>query len=157
MPDDLPLNYWDSCVFLSYINGIADRLRDIDALLERSGKDCQIITSTVTIVEVAFGKVEQDRGELDEETGVKIAGLWASDSPVKVVEFFPALGEAARDLIRKALPSGISLKPMDAIHLATALHMRAVAFHTYDDRLPKFAEVLGIPIGPPLASAPKLL
>ena len=33
MPKDPKLIYWDSCVFLSYINGDVERLGIIDALL----------------------------------------------------------------------------------------------------------------------------
>ncbi len=52
--------YWDACVFLSYINGEQERLPVIDALLEesRSGK-IEIITSTVSLAEVAFAEEER--------------------------------------------------------------------------------------------------
>jgi len=157
MPDDHPVYYWDSCVFLSYINGTADRLPDIDALLDRSGKDFQVITSTVTIVEVAFGKLEQDNETLDEVMEARISGLWGTDSPVKIVEFFPVLAQAAKELMRQGRGDGLKLKPMDAIHLATAKHFSAARVHTYDEKLEKYEDLIGIPIGPPLATAPKLL
>jgi hypothetical protein len=51
MPDGLARIYWDACVLLSYINGIPDRLPDLEWYLERSGKGFQLVTSTVTIVE----------------------------------------------------------------------------------------------------------
>jgi hypothetical protein len=35
MPDTLQL-YWDSCVFLSYVDGIPNRLPDIDELLKQA-------------------------------------------------------------------------------------------------------------------------
>lgn len=38
---------------------------------------------------------------------------------------------------------------MDAIHLGTAQEMGVAAFHTYDAKLPRFAEALGFPVGPP--------
>ena len=75
MPEPLPLLYWDACVFLSYINGTPEHLRDIDPLLERSGQDFQIITSAITIVEVSFGKIEQDGKVLDPIIEEKIDAL----------------------------------------------------------------------------------
>lgn len=112
MPD-LPFVYWDSCVFLSYINGIADRIANIDRLLSKSGKEFQIITSAVTIVEVAFAKVEQDQKALDEDTEEKIKGLWEPPSPIQLIEFYPLLGYEAKGLMRRSITLGWSLKPMD--------------------------------------------
>lgn len=36
MVGDVPRIYWDTCVFLSYINGIADRLATVDELVNRA-------------------------------------------------------------------------------------------------------------------------
>lgn len=155
MPD-LPFVYWDSCVFLSYINGIADRVADIDRLLSKSGKEFQIITSAVTIIEVAFAKVEQDQKALDEDTEEKIKGLWEPPSPIQLVEFYPLLGHEAKGLMRQSLTRAWSLKPLDAIHLVTAHRLPSTVFHTYDDALFKYSELLGIPIEPPRVSDPEL-
>jgi nucleoside-diphosphate-sugar epimerase len=65
-----------ACVLLSYINGIPDRLPDLEWYLERSGKGFQLVTSTVTIVEVAFAVQERERMALDAATEAKISGLW---------------------------------------------------------------------------------
>ena len=57
MPPEPTRNYWDSCAFLSYINGVSDRLPTLDALLEESAdpdNEREIVTSTFTIAEVAF-------------------------------------------------------------------------------------------------------
>ncbi|MGH7557372.1 MAG: hypothetical protein ACREMD_06285 [Gemmatimonadota bacterium] len=52
--------------------------------------------------------------------------------------------------MREALPRGWSLKPMDAIHLATAGVVGVQALHTYDGSLGKYDAITGFPIGPPL-------
>lgn len=157
MPDDLPRLYWDANVFLSYINGIPTRLPDLDALLERSGTDSQIITSVISIVEVAFGKAEQDGGALDPDVERKIDALWTADSPIRLVEFYPHIAHGAKALMREALARGWKLKPLDAIHLATAQQERATAFHTYDTELEKYTPLIGCPVSQPVAKAPKLL
>jgi len=157
MPDDLQVIYWDANLFLSYLNAIPDRLPDLDALLDQSGQEFQIVTSTVSIVEVAFAATEQAAGALDPAIEQRIAALWAPESPIKLVEFSGLVAEMARDLVREAIGRGQRMKPMDAIHLATAKTVAASAFHTYDEHLYQYAELVGFPIAPPQAAAPKLL
>lgn len=158
MPDDLPLVYWDACVFLSYVNGTPDRLQHIDALFEKSGKDFQIVTSMISIVEVAMAKSEQDGKPLGPETDAKINQLWlAEDSPVKLIEFHRMIAERARDLMRLARDKGLTgLKPMDAIHLATARVHGAKQFHSYDDLEKYVPDDYGFKVEIPQAAAPKL-
>lgn len=151
MADEVPLFYWDADVFLSYIEEVSERLPDIDALLETAEKgNIEIITSTFTIVEVAFHKFEKDKKALDLEMEEKIGKLWTSPAPVKLVEFHMLVAEKAKGLIRGGLPEGWSLKPGDAIHLATAQHMNVKAFHTYNDELDKYAERVGFSVERPL-------
>jgi predicted nucleic acid-binding protein len=58
--------------------------------------------------------------------------------------------------MREAMAKGWSLKPPDAIHLATALQHSADRFHTYDDRLSKHADISGLIIAEPHAVQPQL-
>ena len=46
-----------------------------------------------------------------------------------------------RKLMRDALSEGWSLKPGDALHLATADHLKVGAFHTYDEGLDKYEKI----------------
>jgi predicted nucleic acid-binding protein len=150
MPDKKRRIYVDACVFLSYVNGIPDRLPDIDAMLDAGRKgEVELITSTVSITEVAFGKVEQDGRELQADVGDKISALWRPGTPVRLVDFHEAIGDTAKQLMRESLASGRKLKPMDAIHLSTALHMSADEFVTYDERLSAFGPSVGFGVGPP--------
>jgi predicted nucleic acid-binding protein len=157
MPNDQMAVYWDANVFLAYINGNPERLPHIDAYLEKSGKEVQIYTSTVSIVEVAFGKSEQDGKCLDEDTEKRINSLWMPGSPVRIVEFHSIIADVSKKLMRDSITKGWSLKSMDAIHIATAQTIPVNEIHTYDSGLIKYGEIIGIRIGPPIASQPKLL
>ncbi len=155
MPEQKPRIYWDSCVFLSFINGLAERLPDIETLLLEAEKDTiELMTSTVTIVEVAFATAEQNQHALDEDTKERINKLWTP--PVKLVEFHRLIAEDARDLIRRALTKRWSLKPLDAVHLSTAARMAVAEFHTYDEKLPKYSELVGCKIQRPFVEQPGL-
>ena len=158
MPDDIPFVYWDSCVPLSYINGIEERVQHIDPLMRRSGETFQIVTSVITITEVAFAKFEQDQKLLDQGIEVKIGKLWQPGAPIKLVEVYELIALRARGLMRAALEKGWSLKPADALHLATADQLKCKEFHTYDERLEKFAELTDnkFPITPPISNEPHL-
>ena len=157
MPDDIISVYWDADVFLSYINGTPDRLPHLDALLEQSGKDIRIYTSTISIVEVAFGKAEQDKKVLDAETEKKINRLWLPGSAVSLIEFHSLIAQQAKTIMRYAISQGWQLKPMDAIHMATARSIQAKEIHTYEPAWDKYSDHIGITIGRPIAAQPKLL
>ncbi len=157
MPDP-PKIYWDSSVLLAYVNADRGHIGDIDAVLEEAARGViELVTSTVTIAEVAFGAAEQQGQALDPAVEAKIGALWQPSSPVKLVEFHALIAAEAVQLIRQVLPAGLSLKPMDAIHLATASRMKVQRIETYDDKWPKFAAHLGIPIQAPAPIQPKLI
>lgn len=158
MPDEVRRLYWDSCVFLSYVDGNADRAPTLEAILEeaRQGK-VEIVTSTASVTEVAFGSVEMDRRALDPEIQALIEGFWVPDSPVRLAEVSVLVVEGARDLMRTAIPAGTKVpKPMDAIHVATALRLKVNEFHTYDEPLLKIARRAGLTSAVPNTPSPPL-
>jgi predicted nucleic acid-binding protein len=148
--------YWDADCCLNYINGVADRLPDLDACLEAARKgDVLLMTSTLTIAEVAFAETEKARRALDMNIEQKIAGLW--QPPVTLVEFHQLIAVRAVALMRAAMTRSESLKPNDAIHLATAQHMGVGEFNTYDRKLLKYAPEVSFTIGPPMNYQRRLL
>lgn len=157
MPDT-PRHYWDACVFLSYINGIADRLPDIDALLEEARqKRIEIVTSSISITEVAHGAMEQTGEPLDWAVDEKIDRLWTPPSPVQVVEFYRSIAYRAKGLVRRGMAEDRKLKPMDAIHLSTALQLGAQELNTYDGHLLRWNSHLPeLLIRRPIATMPQL-
>jgi predicted nucleic acid-binding protein len=160
MPDRPTKIYWDACVFLSFINGEPEeRVNVIQQLMEEAstGKH-EIVTSAVSIVEVAFGKAEQDGHAPNQETLEKIEQFWLPDSPIRLMEFHRLVARDARDLVRLAAITAeeVSLKPLDAIHLASAQRLEVGDFHTYDGNLLKRSGSLGFPIQHPWTAAPRL-
>ncbi|MBA2514595.1 MAG: type II toxin-antitoxin system VapC family toxin [Solirubrobacterales bacterium] len=150
--------YWDSCVFLSYVNEDEGRVGDISSLLEGARKqEIELVTSTVSIVEVAFGAAERKQSALSEEMEAKINKLWEAASPVTMVEFHVLIAEAAKRMMRSGIPEGWSLKPMDAVHLATAQRLGVDELHTYDDPLKKWATKVSYPIIEPSHASTRLL
>jgi predicted nucleic acid-binding protein len=143
--------YWDSNVFLSAINANSERLPVIEALLDDCDHgDLEIHTSVLTIAEVAFAESEQRQRQLSEDIEAKIEKLWVSPSPIKLHEVSQHVANDAKALMRRAILKGWSLRPPDAIHLATAKRGEVHEFQTYDvARLSKFSEITGYPIVQP--------
>ncbi len=159
MTEALPLLYWDADVFTSYIEDIPDRAPTIEGLLAdaRSG-ELEIVTSVISIAEVAYAETERLRAALSSDIEQKIEALWAVGSPVKVAEVYPLITSRARNLIREGIPRGWSgLRAHDAIHLATAQQLRATEIHTYDGKWEKYSEAIGIHISEPHSDKLRLL
>ena len=165
MPNSRRVIYWDACCYLSYINGIADRISILDSLLSASvseSGDIRLYTSELSRVEVAFSVSEQKKQALDTDTELRIENLWDDPDASVTVEYHDGIGQIARTLIRTAITMGWSLKPLDAIHLATAqwLSERGLSideFHTYDHGLFKWAPIVGFNILEPYTPQPQLL
>ena len=144
--------YWDACVWLSYINEHTDRVEVLEFLLRDSASsagDREIITSVIAQAEVAFGILEQTKGELITEVEQRIDSLWNDRRAITPVEIYPQIALDARELVRTSMARGWSLKPLDAIHLATAQSWHVDEFHTYDKKLLRYGSELGFLICEP--------
>ncbi len=142
--------YWDSCVFLSLINGNDDRVPIIEAILE----DCElgnvgIYTSMLSITEVAFAETEKTSNILNNEVEENIETLWLPPSPIMLVEIHEFVLRDAKKLMRQAIEKGFSLKPADAIHLSTAQRLEIKEIHTYDPKWFKYKDIINRKIAYP--------
>lgn len=152
--------YWDSCVFLAWLNDEAERAEVIQQLWDQLQKDGgRVYTSSLAMAEVAHIKEEKEQHHLRQDAESILDELW-NDSKIRIVEVHRHLVGEARLLMRKATGQGWSLKPYDAVHLATAkwLNKRLPIdeFHTYDS-LQRYDFFVNIQICEPYLAQPTLL
>lgn len=146
--------YWDSCVFLSWLNEYDVRAPIIQGMWEevtekRKGK---IITSALSIAEVAHIESEKTKRKRLKRIDEKIAEMW-QDPNILVVEAPRYIMEIARELMRTNLQYGGGLRPNDAIHLATVKFMEnngmlIQEINTYDE-WDKYEPLLNVTICEP--------
>ena len=154
--------YWDANVFLSYVNAMPGHMPVIDALLEQSlNSAITIYTSGLSRVEVAFADSERQVRAPSPEIESQINRFWEDESAITSIEVLPGITLIARGMMREGLTRGWSLKPSDAIHLATAQWLldegfSVDEFHTYDASLFKYADVVGFDVLEPYVEQRKL-
>lgn len=148
--------YWDACVFLHSVSpdpAFPERKKAVEHWLDRAeAGEIRIVTSTITIAEVAFAIEEKNSQALDMAVEQDINALWLPGGPVLMVEYTRSIGLSARALIRAGIPSGRSLKPYDAVNLASASFAVVDEMHSFDKPLVRYATVasnLSFPIGEP--------
>lgn len=153
MPKSIQRYYWDSCVFISYLENEPARAPIIHAHWERAAQrgDIQILTSAITKVEVAYLQTEKINRTLSLTELQRIDDMW--DNPlVLMVEASDPVMLIARGLVRDAMAQGQTIKPYDATQLASAIWVHRntpdpiVEFYTYDARLYRMSAVAGFPI-----------
>ena len=113
---------WETSCFIARFNGESGRVEVCNAILEAAKRnEVTLYTSFITMCEWA-----------------KIKGEYASEAEDQIVEFLRNsyihlvvidfnVSRITRDLVRR-----YKLDVRDAIHLATAIKMKADVLHTYD-------------------------
>lgn len=94
----------------------------------------------------AFVLHEKTAQALDAGVESSIDALWTDRYAVKLIDFHEGIARDARTLIRGAVASGTSLKPGDAVHLASARALGCAEFHTYSKDLPRYSDLTGLSI-----------
>lgn len=159
MSADRRLVYWDACVLIAWLEGNHAVQSVLDSLVQDAlAGAIELATSNLSIAEVAFVAAERTRGELSVEVEHAIADLWDDDSSITLIEFDNQIAAEARDLIRRGLVESRSLKPADAVHLASAMWAGVSEFHTLEgaDRLRRWNGLLGFDVVEPRTERPRL-
>ena len=144
MPSKPILAYWDANLFLHYIGNTPGRIEIIEALIAqaRSG-EAAIATSTLSLTEAACSADEMENGKSDPLVEAALDDMFSDHSLLTLVEYDRRIAIQARTLMRRALSLDRSLKPADAIHLASAEHVGASFVYSYDARLAHVSRELG--------------
>ena len=159
MPASARRIYFDANVFLAYVGNEEGRADVVQSLLDEGRRgEIEIVTSVLSIAEVAFGAYES-------ESGLTLAGeeqieqLWTPASPVSLIDVSQAVTRHARTIIREAKNQGLSgIRGADAVHLATARMFDCNEVFTYEaeTRRKKWQELILIGVSEPNTSTPQL-
>lgn len=122
-----PTYCWDSCVFISLLNGedrTDDEMRNLRAVEKLSDEGgCNILTASITLVEVLACQMTAEQEDLFQALLLR--------SNVTAVSITPRIAVKAREIRDYYVGRGMKLAVPDSIHLATAIQYNAV-LHTYD-------------------------
>jgi predicted nucleic acid-binding protein len=130
--------YWDSDAFLGWLGNEKGKATNCGGMIQRAERgEVLIVTSTLTLAECLWmrgqPKVPQDKAD--------IVRRFFRKSYIRMYNVTRRLGEDAQDLVWN---NGI--KPKDAIHVATALHLGVDVLETFDGDLIKKSGTVGDPL-----------
>lgn len=118
--------YWDSCVYIDCIQQTPDRHTLLESIIEQAKNgDIVLVASTLVLAEVV--KLDAPDATAEEEAK-RILRFFENDF-IKVRNVTRRIAEHAADMVRV-----YSIKPPDAIHVATALAGKCVSLQTYDGK-----------------------
>ncbi len=142
--------YWDSDAFLGWLQAEPGKSDLCAGTLKRADLgEVIIFTSALTIAEVLWMR----GAPMIPQEKAAIVRKFFRRSYFRVRNVTRAVAESAQDLVWKQ-----SIRPKDAIHVATALDAHAMALETFDDDLLKKSGTIGNPtliIRKPIAPAQK--
>ena len=118
-------------------------------MADAEGGGVLIVTSTISVAEVAYLAPEGLGLPLEPEVERRIEDLWRSRQAIRFVEVDAGVAARARTLLRHALTQGWQRDPRDALHLASAQQASVSTIHTYDEGWDRYAQVIGTNIERP--------
>jgi len=130
--------YWDSDCFLGHFQAEVGKAEKCDGVIQRAERgDVLIVTSALTLAEVLWM-----RGGLriSKEKAVVVQKFFRR-SYIRVYNVTRKISEAAQTLVWDD-----NIKPKDAIHVATAIHLKVDALETFDEKLIKKSGTVGTPL-----------
>jgi len=128
--------YWDSCAFISRIQGDPDHIKVLEHLTDLAAeREVQIVTSSLTVAEVCCINRE---AKLEEKLqDIELISRFFDNDYIYVIQVSRHLStEAAKICVEHGI------KPPNAIHLATAIHANCQVVHTYDEKRKRAPEPL---------------
>lgn len=130
--------YWDSDCFLGHFKAEDGKAEKCDGVIKRAERgEVLIVTSALTLAEVLWmrggPRLAKDKAELVQR--------FFRRSFIRVYNVTRKLSESAQVLVWDS-----DIKPKDAIHVATAIHLGVSALETFDENLIKKSGTVGNPL-----------
>lgn len=130
--------YWDSDCFLAHFQAEAGKVDQCDGVIQRAERgDVLIVTSALTIAEVLWmrggPRLSGDKAEIVQK--------FFRRSFIRVYNLDRKKAEAAQALVWDH-----GIKPKDAIHVSTAIHLKVDALETFDEGLISKSGQVGDPL-----------
>ena len=140
--------YWDACTWIAYISKEEqvqnsqgtneNRFRMSSEILDSAkNRQLEIVTSAFTLAEVC-------KGHSASQTHLEKLPQFFEKTYILTVPVDKEIGLLAQHLQTKELNT---LKPPDAVHLASALRAEVSEFHTFDDKILKLNEKISCKMG----------
>lgn len=133
----IELIYWDSDAFLGWLQSEPGKAELCEGTLDRAKSgEVLILTSTLTVAEVLWMRnsppVPHDKAEM--------VRRFFRKSYMRLRNVTRSVAEGAQDLVWHH-----SVRPKDAIHVATAMDAKVFALETFDEGLLKKTGTIGNP------------
>ena len=152
MGSNVPRLYWDTSVFICFLSeGEQERRRICEDVLyaAKDGK-AEIVTSMFTLVEVIRPKAIKYPKPLTDDQVSKLHSMFCW-SWLKKIQVHEQLALRASDLARAS-----GLKPIDAIHAATAIAEKCDELQQWDRDFAKVADLINVTSPKYIAQLPLL-
>ncbi len=116
--------YWDSDCFLGHFQNEEGKVEKCEGVLQKADRgDVILVTSALTIAEVLWmrgaPRITKDKAEIVQK--------FFRRSYIRVYNVTRKIAESAQDLVWDH-----SIKPKDAIHVATAINLTVDVLETFD-------------------------
>ncbi len=155
MMSDPPLSYLEASAVLAYLNNEPGRAEHLEGLFEEAERgNVRLVTSTITLAEVAYVKEANAASGVDADT--RIDDLLFDRRIITFVECTEDIARGARRYVRPAAGQTQRLKPADAIHLSSAIAAGVDYFLTYDSDFDPAVLDVDFEITEPMPATPKL-
>ncbi len=130
--------YWDSDCFLAWFNDETGKAEFCDGVIQRAERgEVLIVTSALTLAEVLWMRGQK---RMHRDMADKVQKFFKR-SYIRVANVSRKIAENAQNVV---WDNGI--KPKDAIHVSTAMHLEVDALETFDEGLLKKSGKVGDPL-----------
>ena len=130
--------YWDSDCFLGHLKAEEGKADKCDGVIQRAERgEVLIVTSALTLAEVLWMR---GGPRITREKATMVQKFFRR-SFIRVYNVSRKISESAQVYVWDN-----DIKPKDAIHVATALHLKADALETFDERLISKSGTVGNPL-----------